>query len=127
MMVNENSKSCGYVGFNNGGGNKKGPAPASGLTVLCFICSRSYHVIILASSPFGVGLGWIDSHSQIFGAQGQDFTFNILTAVGVSCKVNDRWKATASVLYQHLSNAAQTDPNPSLNLIGPQFGLTYSF
>jgi len=61
----------------------------------------------------GVGLGWIDSHAQIFGAQGQDFTFNILTAVGVSYKLNDHWKATASVLYQHLSNAAQTDPNPS--------------
>ncbi|MEP6698093.1 MAG: acyloxyacyl hydrolase [Verrucomicrobiota bacterium] len=75
----------------------------------------------------GVGLGWIDSHSQIFGAQGQDFTFNILTAVGVSYKMSEHWKATASILYQHLSNAAQTDPNPSLNLIGPQLGLTYSF
>jgi hypothetical protein len=31
------------------------------------------------------------------------------------------------VLYQHLSNAGLTDPNPSLNLIGPQIGATYSF
>jgi hypothetical protein len=75
----------------------------------------------------GVGAGFIDSHAQVFGAQGQDFTFNILTAAGVSYKVNDHWKATAGVLYQHLSNAAQTDPNPSLNLLGPQIGLTYSF
>ena len=75
----------------------------------------------------GVGLGWIDSHADVFGAQGQDFTFNILTAVGISYQINDHWKATGGILYQHLSNAAQTDPNPSLNLLGPQMGFTYNF
>jgi len=75
----------------------------------------------------GLGLGWIDSHANVFGAQGQDFTFNILTAVGVSYKVNDRWKWNAGVLYQHLSNGGQTDPNPSVNLLGPQLGVTYVF
>ncbi|HMJ06479.1 MAG TPA: acyloxyacyl hydrolase [Chthoniobacterales bacterium] len=75
----------------------------------------------------GVGLGWIDSHSDVFGAQGQDFTFNILSAAGVSYQVNDHLKVSAGVLYQHLSNGGQTDPNPSLNLFGPQLGLTYSF
>lgn len=75
----------------------------------------------------GVGLGWIDSQASIFGAQGQDFTFNILTAVGVSYQINDHWKMNGGILYQHLSNAAQTDPNPSLNLLGPQIGVTYSF
>jgi hypothetical protein len=75
----------------------------------------------------GVGLGWIDSHADVFGAQGQDFTFNILTAVGLSYQINDHWQATGGILYQHLSNAAQTDPNPSLNLLGPQMGFTYSF
>jgi hypothetical protein len=75
----------------------------------------------------GVGLGWLDSHASTFGAQGQDFTFNILTAVGVSYKMNDRWKLSAGVLYQHLSNGGQTDPNPSVNLLGPQLGVTYVF
>jgi lipid A 3-O-deacylase len=75
----------------------------------------------------GVGLGWIDSHANINGAQGQDFTFNVLGAGGVSYKINDQWKATAGFVFQHLSNGGQTDPNPSLNLLGPQFGLTYSF
>ena len=75
----------------------------------------------------GVGLGWIDSHPEVFGAQGQDFTFNILSAAGVSYKVNDRLKISVGGLYQHFSNAGQTDPNPSLNLFGPQVGLTYSF
>jgi opacity protein-like surface antigen len=75
----------------------------------------------------GVGLGWLDSHASVFGAQGQDFTFNILSAVGVSYQVNDHWKLTGGILYQHLSNGGQTDPNPSLNLLGPQIGATYSF
>jgi len=75
----------------------------------------------------GVGCGFIDSHPQIFGAQGEDFTFNILTAAGLSYRLNDHWQATAGVLYQHLSNAGLTNPNPSLNLLGPQLGITYSF
>lgn len=75
----------------------------------------------------GVGLGWLDSHASIYGAQGQDFTFNILTAVGVSYQMNDHWKLSGGILYQHLSNGGQTDPNPSLNLLGPQVGATYSF
>ena len=81
-------------------------------------------------SPYisgGLGLGWIDSHPNIPGGQGQDFTFNILTAAGVSYSVNESWKIDIGVLYQHLSNGGQTDPNPSLNLIGPQIGVTYSF
>jgi opacity protein-like surface antigen len=75
----------------------------------------------------GVGLGWIDSHANISGAQGQDFTFNILTAAGLSYRLNDHWKLDAGLLYQHLSNAGQTSPNPSLNLLGPQLGATCSF
>lgn len=75
----------------------------------------------------GVGAGLIDSHASIPGAQGQDFTFNILSAIGVSYQWDDRWKLDAGVLYQHLSNGGQTSPNPSLNLIGPQIAITYSF
>lgn len=75
----------------------------------------------------GVGLGWLDSHANIYGAQGQDFTFNILTATGVAYKVNDHLKLNAGVQYQHFSNGGQTDPNPSVNLLGPQIGVTYSY
>ncbi len=75
----------------------------------------------------GVGLGWLDSHAEVPGAQGQDFTFNILSAIGVSYQVNDHLKVNVGGPYQHLSNAGQTDPNPSLNLFGPQLGVTYSF
>ena len=75
----------------------------------------------------GVGLGWIDSHSEIYGAQGQDFTFNILSAIGVSYRVNDHLKVQVGALYEHFSNGGQTDPNASLNLFGPQIGATYTF
>ena len=75
----------------------------------------------------GLGLGWIDSHPNIPGGQGQDFTFNILSAAGISFELNDHWMLNVGALYQHLSNGGQTDPNPSLNLFGPQVGVTYSF
>jgi hypothetical protein len=75
----------------------------------------------------GVGAGGIDSHPEIPGGQGQDFTFNILSAAGISYSVNDHWKINVGALYQHLSNGGQTDPNPSLNLFGPQVGVTCSF
>ncbi len=75
----------------------------------------------------GLGLGWLDSHPEQFGAQGQDFSFNILTAAGVSCKLSERFSGQIGLLYQHFSNGGQTDPNPSLNLLGPQVGFTFSF
>ena len=75
----------------------------------------------------GLGLGWIDSHADQPGAQGQDFTFTILSSAGVSYKFNDRFSGQLGVLYQHLSNAGQTDPNPSLNLLGPQIGFAFTF
>ena len=75
----------------------------------------------------GVGAGAIDSHPEVPGGQGQDFTFNILSAAGISYNVNDHWKIDVGALYQHLSNGGQTDPNPSVNLFGPQVGVNYSF
>jgi hypothetical protein len=75
----------------------------------------------------GLGLGWIDSHPEIPGGQGQDFTFNVLSAAGISYLVDDQWKISVGALYQHLSNGGQTDPNPSVNLFGPQVGVSYSF
>ncbi|HEX4639334.1 MAG TPA: acyloxyacyl hydrolase [Chthoniobacterales bacterium] len=75
----------------------------------------------------GLGLGWIDSHPDNFGSQGQDFTFNILTGAGVGYELDEHWKIDIGVLYEHFSNGGQTDPNPSLNLLGPQVGVTYSF
>ena len=89
-----------------------------------FVQPRSRFVPYISG---GVGAGGIDSHPEVPGGQGQDFTFNILSAAGISYIVNDHWKVDVGALYQHLSNGGQTDPNPSLNLFGPQVGITYSF
>jgi lipid A 3-O-deacylase len=81
-------------------------------------------------SPYisgGLGLGWIDSNAAVGGSQGQDFTFNILSAAGISYRINDQWKVDAGILWEHFSNGGQTDPNPSLNLLGPQLAASYSF
>lgn len=75
----------------------------------------------------GVGLGFIDSTDAFRMGQGEDFTFNILSAGGMEYRLNDHWKVSAGVLYQHFSNAGLTSPNPSLNALGPQIGATFSF
>jgi Lipid A 3-O-deacylase (PagL) len=75
----------------------------------------------------GLGLGFIDSKADNFGSQGQDLTFNILTAAGISYKFTDRLSGQVGLLYEHFSNAGLTEPNPSLNLLGPQLGFTCSF
>ena len=79
----------------------------------------------------GVGLGAVDATKEYQpGALGQDFTFNIQSTVGVSYKMNQHWKLTAGIIYQHLSNAGLSEPerpNSSLNTLGPQLGATYSF
>jgi opacity protein-like surface antigen len=75
----------------------------------------------------GVGAGFIDSTDAFRQGQGQDFTFNILTQAGIDYLVNEHWKVNVGGIYQHLSNGGQTDPNPSLNLLGPQIGATFSF
>jgi opacity protein-like surface antigen len=85
-------------------------------------------------SPYvsgGVGLGFVDAtRLPAEGALGQDFSFNVLAAVGASYRLNDRWEVSAGLLYQHLSNAAMSEPerpNAALNSIGPQLGVTYGF
>jgi hypothetical protein len=75
----------------------------------------------------GVGVGLINTHPEQFGAQGQDLTFNILTAAGVSYRFSEHFSAQLGLLYQHFSNAGQTEPNPSLNLLGPQLGFIVVF
>jgi opacity protein-like surface antigen len=47
----------------------------------------------------GLGLGWIDSHPNVPGAQGQDFTFNILTAAGLSYQLTENWKISVSYSF----------------------------
>jgi hypothetical protein len=79
----------------------------------------------------GVGLGEVDAtREREPGALGQDFTFNILTAMGVTYPLTEHWKLSIGAQYQHLSNAGLSEPdrpNSSLNSVGPQLGVTYSW
>jgi opacity protein-like surface antigen len=79
----------------------------------------------------GVGLGAVDATKDYTpGALGQNFTFNIQSTIGAAYKLDDHWKLSAAIIYQHLSNAGLSEPerpNSSLNTIGPQIGATYSF
>ena len=61
----------------------------------------------------GVGLGWIDSHANIPGAQGQDFTFNIMSAVGVSQSIERPLEAQRrrglSTPFQRRTNRSESE------------------
>ena len=85
------------------------------------------HARLIPYVSGGVGLGWIDSTPIPSAARVRILPSTFLAAGGVSYKMNEHWKASGGILYQHLSNGGQTDPNPSLNLFGPQVGVTYSF
>jgi hypothetical protein len=131
--VNDNDESF-FRGYNQIYGLFMGEGFVRGIENRYFGISLGLrHVFVRPNSRFqfytsaGVGLGWIDSQQPIFQGQGQDFTFNVLSAGGLEYRVNDRFKIELGIQYQHLSNAGQTDPNPSLNLLGPQVGATFSF
>jgi lipid A 3-O-deacylase len=74
----------------------------------------------------GGGGGWIDSQG-VEGGQGQDLTFNWFIRGGVERVVGERTTVTAGVLYKHLSNGGQTDPNPSINALGFSIGISRSY
>ena len=76
-------------------------------------------------SPGG-GVGTLDSRG-VEGGQGQDFTLNILVDGGIGIFLNDQTALKLGVQYHHFSNGGQTEPNPGLNLLGPQLGVSVFF
>lgn len=73
----------------------------------------------------GGGFGWIDSQAVV-GGQGQDFTLNWFARLGVERVLSPRRSVTASLLYQHMSNGGQTDPNPGIDAVGFSIGYAWS-
>ena len=69
--------------------------------------------------PFAVGggAGAIDS-TDVVGGQGQDFTFNWFANLGLRYQLNEDFSLQGGLLFQHLSNAGATDPNPGLDVLG---------
>jgi lipid A 3-O-deacylase len=74
----------------------------------------------------GGGFGWLDSQATV-GAQGQDFTLNWFMRAGVERVSSRRVTWNAGVMFQHLSNGGQTNPNPGIDAIGLTIGYAWSF
>jgi len=74
----------------------------------------------------GGGVGWIDSQSAP-GGQGQDFTLNWYSQLGISHTLSQNWSVNASAMFQHMSNGGQTNPNPGLNALGILIGVRRHF
>ncbi len=77
-------------------------------------------------SGIGGGFGLIDS-GDVEGGQGQDFTLNFFMRAGVEhITANDsRW--SAGLMFQHMSNGGQTDPNPGIDALGFTLGYSWAF
>lgn len=74
----------------------------------------------------GGGAGWLDSQA-VPGGQGQDFTLNWFARGGIEWVVSRRSSFNAGVLFQHLSNGGQTNPNPGIDAVGFTLGYAWSF
>lgn len=76
-------------------------------------------------SSAGGGYGLIDSR-QVPGGQGQDFTLNWFARAGVEQVASRHWRLSAAIMFQHLSNAGQTNPNPGIDVLGLMIGCAWS-
>lgn len=74
----------------------------------------------------GGGLGLIDSRA-VKGAQGQDFTFNWFMRGGIEHVVTENVNFNAGIMYQHMSNGGQTEPNPGIDALGFLVGFSWKY
>ncbi len=74
----------------------------------------------------GGGFGWLDSQG-VPGSQGQDFTFNWFMRAGIEHIVRRNLRLTGGIMYQHMSNAGQTNPNPGINALGFSIGCAWNY
>jgi len=74
----------------------------------------------------GGGLGLIDARG-VKGGQGQDFTFNWFIRGGVEHVTAKNVRLSAGIMYQHMSNGGQTEPNPGIDALGFTLGYSWTF
>ena len=74
----------------------------------------------------GGGFGLIDSR-DVEGGQGQDFTLNFFMRGGVEYVTTKHGRWSAGLMFQHLSNGGQTDPNPGIDALGFTLGYSWAF
>lgn len=74
----------------------------------------------------GGGFGLIDSRG-IRGGQGQDFTLNWFIRGGLERVVAANGRVSTGIMYQHMSNGGQTEPNPGIDALGLTLGYSWRF
>ncbi len=75
----------------------------------------------------GVGLGWIDSHAEYLRRPGTGFHLQHFNRDRRLLPGERSFETQCRNSLPAFSNGGQTDPNPSVNLLGPQIGATYTF
>lgn len=74
----------------------------------------------------GGGFGWLDSQG-VRGGQGQDFTFNWFARGGIEYIRGPGIRWSVGVMFQHMSNGGQTNPNPGIDALGVTLGWAWAF
>lgn len=74
----------------------------------------------------GGGAGLTNS-KDVVGGQGQDFTFNWFSQLGVRHQFSKNQAITAAGYFTHHSNLGMTDPNPGIDVLGLNLGLVWQF
>ncbi len=74
----------------------------------------------------GGGFGWLDSSGGEQG-QGQDFTLNWFSQLGLRQKITANVSLLGAIYFTHHSNLGMTDPNPGIDAIGFTLGAAWKF
>lgn len=74
----------------------------------------------------GGGIGLTDS-TRVVGGQGQDFTLNWFSELGIRQEIAKDLSIMGGVYFLHHSNGGQTDPNPGIDALGVTIGLGWQF
>ena len=74
----------------------------------------------------GGGFGLLDSRG-VPGGQGQDFTLNWFGRIAVEHTLSAEHRLSAGLMFQHMSNGGQTDPNPGVDAVGFTVMHTWAF
>lgn len=72
----------------------------------------------------GGGAGFLNS-KNVPGGQGQDFTFNWFTQLGLRRQLSKDVALTGGAYFLHHSNLGMTNPNPGIDVLGVNFGLVW--
>ena len=71
--------------------------------------------------------GWVGllNSKNVAGGQGQDFTVNWFTQLGLRRQLSKKMAVTGGAYFTHHSNLGMTKPNPGIDVLGVNFGLVW--